>query len=179
MGAGMRELENMWRQQVRERLDSFRQEMGPLGHVYRSEALAAQCEELREHLDEATGRYVGANNPRDRLLIGDRIITLQTHICRREAEKRGIERILAGGNVADVSPDMIEQARGCDVRDLFKVLKGDKVCCPFHDDRQPSATVKRGFFHCFVCGVSHDAIGILMQRDGHSFKEAVRRLCGS
>ena len=52
------------------------------------------------------------------------------------------------------------------------------ACCPFHGEKSPSFHVDeaKGFFHCFGCGVSGDAIGFLQQLDGLSFPEAVERL---
>lgn len=55
--------------------------------------------------------------------------------------------------------------------------------CPFHKEKTPSFHVhpERGFFHCFGCGESGDAIGYLVKLEGHTFPEAVRALaerCG-
>lgn len=50
--------------------------------------------------------------------------------------------------------------------------------CPFHKEKTPSFNVnrERGFFHCFGCGESGDAIGYLMKLEGMSFPESVRAL---
>jgi DNA primase len=50
--------------------------------------------------------------------------------------------------------------------------------CPFHNEKTPSFTVndKKGFFHCFGCGVHGDAVGFVMKTEGLSFPEAVERL---
>ena len=58
-----------------------------------------------------------------------------------------------------------------------------KACCPFHHEKTPSFVVHpdKGFYHCFGCGKSGNAITFLMETDGLSFVEAVRRLgdaCG-
>ena len=50
--------------------------------------------------------------------------------------------------------------------------------CPFHGEKTPSFYVHpdRGFFHCFGCQASGDAIAFLMRIDGLSFPEAARQL---
>jgi DNA primase len=50
--------------------------------------------------------------------------------------------------------------------------------CPFHKERTPSfnVNVERGFYHCFGCGASGDAIRFLRELDGLSFVEAVRAI---
>jgi DNA primase len=58
-----------------------------------------------------------------------------------------------------------------------------KGLCPFHGEKSPSFYVHpdRGFFHCFGCQASGDAISFLMRIDGQAFPEAARTLadrCG-
>jgi DNA primase len=55
------------------------------------------------------------------------------------------------------------------------------ACCPFHAEKTPSFHVDdvKGFYHCFGCGVSGDAIGFLMAIDNLTFVEAVERLAES
>lgn len=50
--------------------------------------------------------------------------------------------------------------------------------CPFHKEKTPSFNVseERGFYHCFGCGAHGDAFRFLMELEGLSFVEAVRRL---
>ena len=52
------------------------------------------------------------------------------------------------------------------------------ACCPFHDEKTPSFSVntQKGFYHCFGCGVSGDAIRFLMDYDKLPFPEAIERL---
>ncbi len=52
------------------------------------------------------------------------------------------------------------------------------ACCPFHEEKTPSFSVntQKGFYHCFGCGVSGDAIRFLMDYDNLPFPEAVERL---
>ena len=53
-----------------------------------------------------------------------------------------------------------------------------KGLCPFHGEKTPSFYVHpdRGFFHCFGCQLSGDAISFLMRIDGLAFPEALRVL---
>jgi len=48
------------------------------------------------------------------------------------------------------------------------------ACCPFHNEKTPSFTVnpERGFFHCFGCGKSGNAIHFVMEMDKMTFPEA-------
>ena len=55
--------------------------------------------------------------------------------------------------------------------------------CPFHQEKSPSFSVngEEGFYHCFGCGVSGDAISFVRAIDHLDFAEAVRFLaqrCG-
>ncbi len=53
-----------------------------------------------------------------------------------------------------------------------------KGLCPFHNEKSPSFNVSpaRGTYHCFGCGAGGSAIRFVMEHDGMSFIEAVRRL---
>ena len=53
-----------------------------------------------------------------------------------------------------------------------------KALCPFHNEKTPSFTVNRHrqIFHCFGCGKGGDAIAFLVEHDGLSFVEALRKL---
>ena len=50
--------------------------------------------------------------------------------------------------------------------------------CPFHNEKSPSFNVSpsRSSYHCFGCGVGGTAIRFIMEHDGMSFVEAVKRL---
>ena len=58
-----------------------------------------------------------------------------------------------------------------------------KACCPFHHEKTPSFNINesKGYYHCFGCGESGDAIKFVQKMDGLTFVEAVKRLaeqCG-
>lgn len=50
--------------------------------------------------------------------------------------------------------------------------------CPFHNEKTPSFHVRddEGYYHCFGCGVSGDAISFLREKEGLGFMEAVQLL---
>ena len=57
------------------------------------------------------------------------------------------------------------------------------ACCPFHNEKTPSFSVDRvkGFYHCFGCGESGDAIKFVEKMEGATFIDAVKKLaeqCG-
>lgn len=52
---------------------------------------------------------------------------------------------------------------------------GWKACkCPYHGDRTASASVNvgKGRFHCFVCDVNEDLIGLIRRDTGAGYVEA-------
>ena len=58
-----------------------------------------------------------------------------------------------------------------------------KACCPFHHEKTPSFNINdsKGFYHCFGCGESGDAIKFVQKMEGLTFVEAVKKLaeaCG-
>ena len=58
-----------------------------------------------------------------------------------------------------------------------------KACCPFHNEKTPSFNINsaKGFYHCFGCGESGDAIKFVQKQEGLTFVEAVKKLaeqCG-
>lgn len=62
--------------------------------------------------------------------------------------------------------------------DLRRAGSSVKACCPFHKEKTPSfiINVDRGFYKCFGCGESGDAITFVQKMEGITFVEAVRKL---
>lgn len=60
----------------------------------------------------------------------------------------------------------------------FKLIRGDKLCCPFHNEKTPSFGIyKNGRrYHCFGCGADGDVITFTMEYFGLDFNDALRRL---
>lgn len=61
---------------------------------------------------------------------------------------------------------------------LKKAGKSFTACCPFHGEKTPSFHVHRdkGFYHCFGCQASGNAVGFLMNYEHRSFHDAVAEL---
>lgn len=81
-----------------------------------------------------------------------------------------IEEVKSRTSIVDIVGDHVAlKSAGVDSR---------KGLCPFHDERSPSFHVRPslGFYHCFGCGESGDAISFLQRMDHLSFAEAVERL---
>ncbi|MGD1075298.1 MAG: CHC2 zinc finger domain-containing protein [Thermodesulfovibrionales bacterium] len=62
--------------------------------------------------------------------------------------------------------------------DLKKNSKGFVMCCPFHQERNPSFQVYEDnkSFSCFGCGVAGSAYDFVMKRDGVDFLGALKYL---
>lgn len=64
---------------------------------------------------------------------------------------------------------------------LKKAGKNYSACCPFHKEKSPSFTVKEddGFYYCFGCGASGNAVGFVMEYDNLTFPAAVESINGN
>ena len=56
-----------------------------------------------------------------------------------------------------------------------------KACCPFHHEKTPSFHIQpdKGFYHCFGCGESGDAIKFVMKYEGLPFMDAAKKLAAA
>ncbi|PLY00224.1 MAG: DNA primase [Desulfuromonas sp.] len=85
-----------------------------------------------------------------------------------------------------ISEEIIQEIR--DRADIVEVISSyvslkrsganNQGLCPFHSEKTPSFNVNstRQIFHCFGCGVGGNVFSFLMQIEGLSFPEAVRRI---
>ena len=62
--------------------------------------------------------------------------------------------------------------------DLKRSGSSYMACCPFHHEKTPSFSIQpdKGFYHCFGCGKSGDAIKFVQEQEGLTFIEAVKKL---
>ncbi|MBL6602697.1 MAG: DNA primase, partial [Alphaproteobacteria bacterium] len=60
------------------------------------------------------------------------------------------------------------------------ISRGNRMIglCPFHQEKTPSFHVRDedGYYHCFGCGVSGDAISFLREQESMSFIDAIHHL---
>lgn len=67
-----------------------------------------------------------------------------------------------------------------DVVDIYGIKQSNykrNYHCPFHgEDKKPSASISKGFFHCFTCGKSWDVIGFVKEYEKCSLGNAVKLL---
>lgn len=75
-----------------------------------------------------------------------------------------------GGTKSDLLVSYLSE-RGLQVRPQ---LGYQSVKCPFHDDRNPSASVNltKGRFNCFTCEMSGDVYDLIQKEHNVDFKTA-------
>lgn len=76
-----------------------------------------------------------------------------------------------------ITPEMIENARAFPFSELVGFTR-NAARCPFHGDKSPSfILLKDNRARCFgACSKTWDTIGFLMEKEGLTFPQAVRRL---
>ena len=57
----------------------------------------------------------------------------------------------------------------------YKVDRYGKMCCPFHQDKNPSAKADERF-HCFACNIDDDAVGFTARLFALTSYQAVQKL---
>lgn len=77
----------------------------------------------------------------------------------------------------DITDEEIVEARQVSIEMLVEFDRSRKTRCPFHDDKSPSAYMGRNNrLICPVCNKMWSTIDILVDRDGMTFKQAVKYL---
>lgn len=80
-----------------------------------------------------------------------------------------VDEVLSRASIVDVIGEVVRLKR-----------KGGRLwgLCPFHNEKSPSFTVnaERGFYYCFGCKASGSTATFLMEHEGLSFPEAIRKL---
>lgn len=57
-----------------------------------------------------------------------------------------------------------------------KVSRNNTFCCPFHNEKHASASIKNDYFNCFACGAGGDLITFTAKLHGISNYEACKKL---
>lgn len=64
-----------------------------------------------------------------------------------------------------------------DVLNMYNIKrKGSQFCCPFHNDKQPSAKAYVNTFNCFVCNIADTTIGFVMRYFNLDFIQAIQKM---
>lgn len=58
----------------------------------------------------------------------------------------------------------------------FKINRAGQFICPFHNDHKPSASIKKDYFNCFVCGAGGDLITFTAKLHGLKNYDACKKL---
>ena len=58
----------------------------------------------------------------------------------------------------------------------YKVNRAGQFVCPFHNDHKPSASIKKDYFNCFVCGTGGDVITFTAKLHGLKNYDACKKL---
>lgn len=83
--------------------------------------------------------------------------------------QKSIDEVFDAAHIEDVVGDVVNLKRaGVNLKGL----------CPFHSEKTPSFVVSPGknLFKCFGCGKGGNPVHFLMEHDGLTFPEAIRRL---
>ena len=77
----------------------------------------------------------------------------------------------------NITDEMIENARQYPIKSLMKnSVRNDMTLCPFHDDSNPSMSIKKNTAYCFACNKKWNSIDFVMDIKNYDFKEAVKYL---
>ena len=117
--------------------------------------------------------FVGLHNAKYEIRLAEVISELDNLLQAKFELSRGINK----------SDDLdIQKARENPIEDLHREMKKrGRVFvgkCPFHEEKQPSFTVypQTNSYYCFSCHKGGDSINFIMQLEGLSFVDAVKRL---
>ncbi len=80
-----------------------------------------------------------------------------------------------GANVFEIVKQSVTVREAAE-RYGIEVKRGGMVCCPFHDDKNPSMKLNEEYFYCFGCGATGDVIDLTARLYNLSPKEAAEKL---
>lgn len=79
------------------------------------------------------------------------------------------------GHRLGILEEEVRTAKQYDFKQLHD-FRNSYGLCPFHDDTNPSLVLKNNKVRCFSCDKSWDTIQFVMDKEGLTFPQAVRRL---
>jgi hypothetical protein len=150
--------------------------------------LMPQIKELRKEVTTAKKRVAKAFTPRGRTKHEVSLAIAMSDLEPLEREAQALLDFINGKvkvtvKTGAITPEMIARAKAIPITQLLgQQSKGGVVHCPFHKDKDPSASVRNNFLICFGgCTPKDgrkgwDTISLLMERDGLTFREAVLAL---
>lgn len=116
----------------------------------------------------------------------------ESHVASKFSARDRVARTAVVGNltqsypVASIPDEKVQEVRDkIDIADLVgryvalrRAGRNFKGLCPFHQEKTPSFNVnpQRKGYKCFGCGAGGDGIRFVMEVEGKSFPEAVRKL---
>ena len=77
----------------------------------------------------------------------------------------------------EIKDVILENVSMKDILDKYNIkVYRNMFCCPFHNDRTPSAKVYDNSFFCFACGKSGDLIQFVRDYFNLSFRDALKKI---
>jgi len=163
-------------------------EMGipPLKAVYmRLRFLMPRLKSLRQEASTVRKRTARSKLVKARVRLEVSLYIVQEELNPLEKEARELMDFINGKvdvrtHAVPITQEMIARAKAVPITQLLaENCRSGLVHCPFHEDIDPSASVKNNFLICFGgCKPKDgrkgwDSISLLMERDGLTFREAV------
>ncbi len=137
------------------------------------EYLSSLLQSIGDEISEALVEKANAFDEVDKILV-------ERWLKKKVKEYKSMEYKIGYWQNPDgkISDEDIQRARDYPISDLLEIKKKGNICCPFHDDKHPSASIKNNRLHCFACNETWDAIDIIIKKEGLNFTEAVKLLIG-
>ena len=135
---------------------------------YLTTLVAALSREIEGLQKDYEGSLKNDETYDNRAILAYALERLEKSKARHEAELRALK-----GNGEQVPfENKLLLAKQRKFSEFLEIKKG-KALCPFHDDRDPSFSVKGNRGHCFGCGWRGDVVDFVVALKGFSFKEGL------
>jgi len=120
-------------------------------------------------------RLTGVEDIDSRLFVGEQLLGAVKTIGKLQDEVIHLRKP-PRKRKDDITDDDIRRAKEYPFEMLIEIEGNRMARCPFHEDHDPSFSIKNNYGYCFGCQWKGDTISFLMQKEGLSFIEAVRQL---